>query len=111
MHFILTAFGKDPLLQLTIAGWMMRLLEDNPVLPSPLMNVDNKDVFKQDESVDIIAEVLTNDELFRIWGELTDEPYQISVPYLARNIVIDSGTQANVVTPIISRTIQRNVSP
>src|SRR5215813_3237760 len=30
LHFLLTVWGKDASLQNTVAGWMMRILEDTP---------------------------------------------------------------------------------
>src|SRR5690242_10663664 len=38
LHFLLTPWGKDASTQNAIAGWMMRILEDTPVLPSGLLN-------------------------------------------------------------------------
>lgn len=38
LHFILTAWGRDPTLQHVVAGWMMRVMEDNYELPSALLN-------------------------------------------------------------------------
>lgn len=90
LHLLLTAWGNEPSLQLTIAGWMMRVLEDTPIIPVNLLNSGDKDVFKQDEDVEITIGELTNDDLFRIWEKLTDLPYQISVPYVARNVRIES---------------------
>jgi hypothetical protein len=93
LHLLLTAWGKSPSLQLTIAGWMMRILEDTPIFPASLLNSAETDVFKQDEEVEINIVDLTNDDLFRIWESLSDLPYQISVPYVARNLRIESGQQ------------------
>ena len=42
---MLTAWAEDPSLQNTIAGWMMRTLEDTPTLPSTLLNAVWSEVF------------------------------------------------------------------
>lgn len=48
IHFLLTAWAEDPSLQNTIAGWMMRVLEDTPSLPSALLNAACPGVFRPD---------------------------------------------------------------
>jgi hypothetical protein len=101
LHLLLTAWGKDSSLQLTIAGWMMRIMEDTPIFPANLLNPADQEVFRPDEEVEINIVDLINDDLFRIWEKLTTVQYQISVPYVARNIRIESGrkvTEAGVVT-------------
>jgi hypothetical protein len=106
LHLLLTAWGEYPSLQFTIAGWMMRVLEDTPILSAGLLNSVGNDVFKQDEEVEINIVDLTNDDLFRIWEKLTTLPYQISVPYVARNLRIESNQQipdAELVTERIFR--------
>ncbi len=90
LHFFLTAWGKDASLQHTIAGWMMRTMEDNPILPANVLNSVGQDVFKADEAVEIHIAELSNDELFRIWEKMTDMPYHLSIPYAARNVRIES---------------------
>jgi hypothetical protein len=90
LHFLLTAWGKDASLQHTIAGWMMRVLEDVPVFPAGLLNKSVSNVFHPDETVEISLTQLTTEELFRIWEVIGNNAYQISVPYVARYIKIES---------------------
>jgi hypothetical protein len=90
MHFLLTAWGKDASLQHTIAGWMMRVLEDTPVFPSGLLNKTVSSVFHPDEMVEIGLTQLTTEELFRIWEVIGNNAYQISVPYVARYVKVES---------------------
>src|SRR6185369_7407987 len=108
LHILLTAWGNDPSLQLTIAGWMMRVLEDTPIISANLLNSANKDVFRQDEEVEIHIVDLTNDDLFRVWEKLTDLPYQISVPYVARNVRIESGQQLTDAMIVTERRFRKN---
>lgn len=88
--FLLTAWGQDASLQNTIAGWMMRILEDTPILPGGLLNSVAPDVFRPDETVEIVMAELTNEEMFHIWQSLVENSYQLSVPYIARNVRIES---------------------
>lgn len=90
LHFLLTAWGTDASLQQTIAGWMMRVLEDHPLLPAGLLNARYRDVFQPQESVEIALTELRTEDLLRIWETLTQNMYQLSVPYLARNVRIAS---------------------
>jgi hypothetical protein len=89
-HFLLTAWAKDASLQHSIAGWMMRILEDTPSLPPGLLNRKFPNIFHDDETVEIGLTELTTEELFRIWEVIANNAYQISVPYVARNIKIES---------------------
>jgi hypothetical protein len=90
LHFLLTAWAQEASLQYTIAGWMMRELEDIPILPAGLLNQHYPDLFHEDETVTVTPVELTTEELFRIWDVIVHHAYQISVPYVARVVKIDS---------------------
>lgn len=89
-HCLITMWGQDATLQNTLAGWVMRILEDNPVLPATLLNSAAANVFSQDETVDIAFAELSTEDLFRIWDVLGVNVYQLSIPYLIRIIELDS---------------------
>ncbi len=106
LHFLLTAWAQDASLQYTIAGWMMRELEDIPVLPAGLLNQHYPDLFHEDETVTVTPVELTTEELFRIWDVIVNHAYQISVPYVARIVKIDSKRlRSGVGRPIQERVI------
>jgi hypothetical protein len=90
LHFLLTAWAKTATRQHEIAGWMMRVLEDNPTLPAGLLNAYQPDVFRDDEAVDVALTELTTEDLFRIWEVMIQHVYQLSVPYVARMVQIES---------------------
>jgi hypothetical protein len=90
LHFLITAWAKDASLQQSIAGWMLRLLHDTPVLPAALLNQLFPDTFQPGETVELLLAELTTDELFRLWKAVAGHAYQISVPYIARGLRIDS---------------------
>ena len=69
---------------------MMRLLEDTPSLPPGLLNARYPDTFGQEETVEIGITELTTEELFRIWEVIVNNTYQVSVPYIARNVKIET---------------------
>lgn len=90
LHFLITVWGKDASLQYTLAGWIMRLLEDTPTLPAGVLNSAVPGVFHPDEMVDIVPAELRTEDLFRIWEVLGLNAYQLSIPYVARVVNIDS---------------------
>lgn len=90
LHFLITVWGKDASLQNTLAGWIMRTLEDHPILPASILNSTVTDVFEKNETVDIALAELSTEDLFRIWDVLGVNVYQLSIPYVARIIDIDS---------------------
>lgn len=90
LHFLITVWGKDASLQNTLACWIMRALEDSPILPSGILNSSTPGVFRPEETVQISIAELTTEDLFRIWDVLGVNVYQLSIPYVARVIDIDS---------------------
>ena len=90
LHFLLTPWGKDASTQNAIAGWMMRILEDTPVLPSGLLNRRLPRVFRADESVELVIGEMATEDLFHLWELIGPNSYRLSVPYLARNVRIES---------------------
>lgn len=103
LHFLLTAWGKDASLQHTIAGWMLRALEDTPILPAGLLNAVAPDVFRPDETVEIGLTELTTEDMLRVWDALTQHVYQVSVPYVARMVRVESGQLVTLAEPVQER--------
>lgn len=93
VHFLLTVWGKDASLQHSVAGWLMTLLEDSPTLPAGLMNTVADGIFRPEESVDICLAELETEDLFRIWDVLGRDIYELSIPYVARVINLESSQE------------------
>lgn len=106
LYFLMTPWVKDASLNASmeqlILGWMMRTLEDTPVLSSGILNTVIPGVFDTDETVEIVVGQLTNEEMFRIWDVLPVK-YQISVPYIARIVRIDSELDRREGGPVLTR--------
>ena len=96
LHMLLTVWGREASLQHTIAGWMMRTLEDQPIYPAALLNATSPGVFRPDETVELTLTELTNEDLLRIWDTLVQNIYQLSVPYVARVVRIESSRPVSV---------------
>lgn len=90
LHFILTVWGQDASLQNTIAGWMMRVMHDTPILPVGHLNRRNAGVFNPGETVELALGELPNEDLLRLWETLVQHAYNLSVPYVARMVMIES---------------------
>ncbi len=90
LYFLLTAWCDDSITQQLITGWMMRIMEDTPILPANQLNGEDGDVFRPDETVEISLIELTIEDMVRIWETLTDSKYYLSVPYVAKNVRIES---------------------
>jgi hypothetical protein len=102
LHFLLTPWAKDASLEQEILGWMMRALEDTPILPAGILNMLAPDVFAAEETVEIVVGQLANEEIFRIWDVLPND-FQISVPYIARVVRIDSELDLREAGPVVRR--------
>ncbi len=106
LHFLLTAWAKTASLQQEIAGWMMRVLEDHPILSADLLNAYRKDVFRPDEAVEVVLAQLSDDDMFHLWEVTISRVYQLSIPYVARMVMIDSSR----VTPAGGGQVQERVA-
>jgi len=104
LHFLLTAWAPTASLQHALLGWAMRTLEDTPVIPAGLLNARFPDVFRPSETVELVLAELSTEDLFRIWETVTESNYQISVPYLARMVIIESRVEARDGAPVQQRT-------
>lgn len=103
LHYILTAWAEEASLQHLLIAWAMRALEDTPILPPALLNANHQNVFNPEENVELLLSELSTEDMFRIWETITDSNYQISVPYVARMIFIESNQDAIVAEPVQQR--------
>jgi hypothetical protein len=90
LHFLLTAWAKKASLQHQIAGWMMRVMEDNATIPASVLNAYQPNVFRPDEAVEVGFTELSVEDMFHVWEVMINHVYQLSVPYQARVLEIES---------------------
>jgi hypothetical protein len=93
LQFLLTAWAPDASLQQYLTGWMMRVVEDHTVLPAGLLNRrydEDSPVFWPDETVELSAAAMATEDLFQLWDLIGPGTYQLSVPYQARGIRVES---------------------
>ena len=103
LHFMLTAWARQATLQHEIAGWMMRVMEDNPVFYPALLNSYKPDVFYPDETVAVSLAQLSVEDMFSIWDVMIHHVYQLSVPYVARVVELESSLLLTQGVPIQQR--------
>jgi hypothetical protein len=103
LHFLLTAWAKTASRQHEIAGWMMRVMEDNSTIPASLLEAYQPGVFHADEAVELVLGDLSTEDLFRIWEVMINHVYQLSVPYVARVLQLESKFTPIVAGPVVVR--------
>jgi uncharacterized protein DUF4255 len=103
LHFLLTAWAKTASRQHEIAGWMMRVMEDNSTVPASLLEAYQPGVFHPDEAVELALGDLSTEDLFRIWEVMINHVYQLSVPYVARVLQLESKFTPKVGPPVVIR--------
>lgn len=102
MCLLLTAWAKDASSEHALLGWAMRAIADHPNLSSGFLNSATAGVFDPDETVDLVPAELSNDEIFQLWQVLPSS-LQLSVPYVARVIRIESEVVQPVGPPVADR--------
>jgi len=94
LHYLLIAWAPDPVQQQLLLGWAMRELENTPVLSASLLNQHSpeQDTFDPSETVDLVIDNIPALEMAAIW-EVASQHTQLSVPYVARTVRIDSDVE------------------
>ena len=110
LHMIITIWGKDPSTQNRLAGWVMRTLEDYTSIPAAILNVGRDiPVFSNDETVELVIGEIGGEELLQLWDMLEHpDSYQLSIPYIARNVYIESHRVDSPAGEVQIRTLDMN---
>src|SRR5207302_5699829 len=87
LHFLVTAWAGDAIKQQRLLGFAIRTLEDTPILPAGVLNQHGPeaDVFRPDETVELVFEALTVQDASYIW-QVAQQKEQPSAPYVARMV-------------------------
>jgi hypothetical protein len=102
LHYLLTAWSKEAKTQHRLLGWCIRVLQDNPTLVAGVLNQfgpDKGDVFRAEETVELVLENLTRQEMADSW-EVAKANQQPSVSYMARIVEIESEVQIGEFPPV-----------
>lgn len=118
LHLLVTIWGNTASTQNLLVGWVMRTLEDYPIIPATVLNLAAEmnlmvpdRVFADDEAVELLLSEMSGEELLQLWDTLGngDGRYQISIPYLVRNLLIDSARTRTLGEPVQVRTADMQV--
>ena len=107
---LLTAWAKDASAEHDILGWAMRAIDDNPILSSGFLNAAIPGVFRADETVELVPGELTNEEVFQLWQVLPNS-LQLSVPYVARVVRVESTLTVPAGAPVVTRELAFETVP
>lgn len=101
LHFLLTAWGTSAEDEYRILGRAMQCLEGTPILSGPLL--DPAVAWRGNEAVHVCLEELSNEDVMRIFDSLPVD-YRLSIPYVARVVVIDGDEQR--AAPAVTRQVR-----
>lgn len=107
LYLLVTIWGNSPSTQNRLVGWVMRTLEDYSMIPAAVLNIgSDTPVFEESEAVELLLSEMDGEELLQLWdmlgnGELR---YQITLPYLVRNLMLESRRVMPVGEPVQVRT-------
>lgn len=106
LYYLLTAWAKSAAKQQRLLAWAMRALEDTPLLSSGLLNDvgPEPEIFQPNETVEIIYEPLSLQDMYNIWSVLKASP-QLSASYVVRAVSIDSTVPITEAAPVQTRAL------
>lgn len=108
LYLLITIWGNSPSTQNRLVGWVMRTLEDYPLIPAAVLNIDsNPPAFDDDEAVELLLSEMEGEELLQLWDMLGDGQinYQITIPYLVRSLMLESRRTLSIGELVQSRTL------
>ncbi|HEY3301943.1 MAG TPA: DUF4255 domain-containing protein [Candidatus Binatia bacterium] len=112
LHYLLTAWAKDPEEQQRLLGWSIRALEDMPILPAGLLNykMPETETFHPNETVELICEPLSLQDWTAVWDKLKPK-VQTSMAYVVRMIAIESTVELSDGAPMQTRVFDSGKGP
>ena len=87
LHYLLTAWSDDALMEQTVLTWAMREIQLHPVLDSSALSGEAN--WNPTDVVQLVPEELSLEDTSRIWGSLSPK-YRLSVAYVARVVRVDT---------------------
>lgn len=112
LKYLVTAYGQGDadISGQKIMGHAMSILHDNPILnKTDILNgegfVDDveSNLHQQIESIKITADVLTLDDMSKLWTSFQSAEYRLSTGYEVSVVLIDSSQNAKTPLPVLKR--------
>jgi hypothetical protein len=106
LFYLITPWARTPELQHVILGWSLRTIDDSPSLPAGLLNAHLPGTFAEDDTVELVHEPSSLQDLVNIW-EVGKANIQVSSTFVVRMVPIHSkvemtGTGARVQTRVFA---------
>jgi hypothetical protein len=102
LHYLMTAWAANPLDEQVPMAWAMRQLHRVPLLDLSSLSPDGG--WERDETVQILPDELTTEDVMRIWDAL-DPAYRLSTSYVARVVRLDPDVDEELFAPVVARRI------
>ncbi len=90
LHYMLTPWASDAAIEHGIMGVAMQCLETTPILSGPLLTAEGG--WAPNEGVQLVLEDTPTEWVMRTFDSLPTD-FKLSVPYLARVVVLDGREQ------------------
>lgn len=111
LHLIVTIWGNSADTQNRLVGWVTRTLEDYPVIPPSVLNLNSsREVFRDNESVELTIGEMESEQLLQMWDMLSNSEveYHLCIPYIARAVYLDSQRLVGESEPVQVRALDMN---
>jgi len=107
LYYLCSAWGRSVSRQHALLGWCLRTLEDANVLPAAVLNASgpHDDTFRPGESVELISEALSLQDLNALW-EVLRPNIPVSVGYVVRAVPIESTLTLHEYAPVQTRALE-----
>jgi hypothetical protein len=104
LHYLVIPWAGDAIKQQRLLGFAIRALEDTPIIPAGVLNQHGPegDVFRPEETVELVFELLTVQEQSEIW-DVAQTKEQVSATYVARMVEIESTRPVEDLGPVQTR--------
>jgi hypothetical protein len=125
LHYLLMAYGSQPLHAEILLGYAMQLLHETPILtrdairkslsaptqlaggglPPAMLNLYTSELAEQVELVKIWPQILSSEEISKLWTALQTH-YRPTAAYQASVVLIESKASIKTALPVQYRTVQ-----
>lgn len=107
LKYLMTAYGAndDDISGQQLMGQLMSLLHDHPILgPTDIVGImPDSDLDHQTERIRVTADVLSLDEMSKLWASFQSAEYRLSVGYEVSLVLIESTRASITPLPVLTR--------
>ena len=104
LHYMASVWARTAVKQQRLLGWLVRTLEDIPILPAGMLNNygPEAEIFRPGETVEVIFDQMTLQDLYNLWSAIKVSP-PLSVNYLVRMIAVESSVEIDDAAAVQTR--------